>query len=99
MIDLWNVFTHSLWIVGAAVVLATWSWLDWQGAARGAGIRGTAEAALRGSGVALGLALVCLGAGLGARPAWERIVWLLLAGALACYGGWRLLRRREVRTG
>ncbi len=97
MIDFWNLFTHSLWIVGAAIVVASWSWLDWRSAARGTGIRGTLARALWSPGMALGLALACLGAGLGVAPGWQRVAWLLLAGVLALYSGWALVRGREVR--
>lgn len=99
MIDLWNVITHALWIVGAAIVLGAWSWLDWHSAARGTGLRATLEGALGSPGIALGLALVCLGAGLGVASGWERILWLLLAAGLSTHGGWRLLYGRKVRAG
>ena len=96
MIDAWNVLTHALWIGGAATVLAAWSWLDWRSAGSGGGLRDTLGAALWSPAIALGLALACLGAGLGVTPAWERVLWLLLAGGLAVHGGRSVLRRREV---
>ena len=95
MIDFWNLFTHALWIAGAAIVLATWSCADWRAAAQRGGIRDTFSAALNNPGTSFGLMLVCLGAGLGVAGWWERLLWLLLAAALLVGGGWTFLRRRK----
>lgn len=85
MIDWWNVFTHSLWIVGLATALAIWSHADWQAALGKKGMRETLRRVSDSPGFALALALICLGASLGVPRGWERLLWLLLVAASLTY--------------
>jgi hypothetical protein len=82
MIDWWNVFTNSLWIIGLACALAVFSRADWLASAESAGLRHALKETARRAEFTLALALASVGAGLGVVRAWERALWLLLATAL-----------------
>jgi hypothetical protein len=88
VIDWWNIFTNSVWISGLALALASFGYADWQAWRSDEGIRMTIQITTRSPGFALGLALACLGAGLGVSTWWQRIVWLLLAVGLASAAVW-----------
>jgi predicted MFS family arabinose efflux permease len=77
MIDWWNLLTHGLWILGLAGALAVLSHSDWV-ASQQPNSKALTRA-LRNPLFSIGLALTCLGAGLGAHPGWERVAWFLLA--------------------
>ncbi len=78
MIDWWNLLTHGLWILGLAGALAVLSHSDWV-ASQQLGSSKALALAMRNPLFSIGLTLTCLGAGLGAHPDWERVVWFLLA--------------------
>ena len=86
MIDVWGVLSHSLWIAGLAVLLATFSWAYWVAGSSGGPMRAALRAALartaarRTSGV--GMILFCAGMAATGRSWWEWLLW----GALAI--GW-----------
>jgi hypothetical protein len=79
MIDWWNVFTHALWIMGLAVALAVLSYSDWTTSCRGEGFLATLKHTVQEPVLLLGLAVTCLGAGLGVDVWWRRVLWFLLA--------------------
>lgn len=79
MIDWWNLLTNLLWISGLASALAVLGFSDWVVSQRNEGSRNTLALAIRNPLFHSGLALTCLGAGLGAHAGWERALWLLLA--------------------
>ena len=95
MIDWWGVFTNSLWIAGLAMVLAIFGHADWRASAKGEGLRAVVKRVSQSQGFALGMALVCLGVGLGVSRLWECILWLLLAVSFSSQVGWIWLKRRE----
>jgi hypothetical protein len=95
MIDWWNVFTNSLWIIGLAQALAVFSYVDWQASTAGQSPGATVAWLTHNSGFVGGMALVCLGAGLGASPWWERVLWLLFAGSLVSLATWLWLGQRR----
>lgn len=77
MIEWGFVARHALWICGAAVALAAWSF------GRVEAFSPTCRAALR-----LGAALFCIGLGL-LTPLWQALIWMALA-AFACVDAWRV---------
>jgi len=95
MIDWWNVFTNALWITGLALALAVVSYVDWRASRRDEGLRAAIRYTLRSPGFFLGLALGCLGAGLGVRPWWERLAWLALACSFAAIAAWAYTGQRK----
>lgn len=78
MIDWWNLATNLLWISGLAIALAVLSHSDWVAAHPG-GSRRALAIALEKPLLHGGLALACVGAGLGAHGGWEQAAWFLLA--------------------
>jgi len=97
MIDWWQVLTNFLWIAGAATMLAVLSYLDWQASLQPDGQRFVAKRLLRNVVFISGVALVCLGAGLGVLQPWERVLWLLLAVGFASWAGWVWLGQPKER--
>jgi hypothetical protein len=97
MIDWRRVLTNLLWIAGAATMLAVLSSLDWQASLRRDGQRLVSKRLLRSVVFISGIALVCLGAGLGVLQPWERVLWLLLAVGSASWAGWIWLSQRKER--
>ena len=79
MIDVWAVLANSLWILGAAVLLATISWAYWVANTQGDRLRTVMslpriQQALHG-----GFFLFCAGLAATSRAWWERLLWGLLA--------------------
>ncbi len=97
-IDWWNVFTHSLWIVGLAVLLSKWSYADWRASAGDQRLRRVLHGLLCDPILYFGLALICLGAGLGVVSWWQRLLWFLLLAAVAAAGSWLALARPKARS-
>ena len=94
-IDWWNVFTHGLWIVGLAVILSLWSYADWRASAGSLGLRRVLHSLVYDPILYLGLALICLGAGLGVVAWWQRLLWFLLLAAVSLAGAWLAITRRK----
>lgn len=94
MIDWWNLATNLLWISGLAIALAVLSHSDWVASRRKDSGRALALALekplLHG-----GLALACVGAGLGARTGWERAAWFLLAAGFCLLVGVSYRRQKK----
>ena len=79
MIDWPQVLANALWISGAALALATFSYANWRAGTRAERLRGTLRQAafqLPLCGAAL---LVCLGLGLTSNSPLETVFWLALA--------------------
>ena len=95
MIDWAQVIRNSTWIAGLATVLAVLSCADWRASAERVGLRAVVKRVSQSAGFALGMTLVCLGAGLGVSRLWECILWLLLAASFASQAGWTWLKRRK----
>jgi hypothetical protein len=99
MIDWWNVFTNSLWILGVAAALASLSYVDWLASREGAGLRHVLSQLAQRADFSLALAVASVGAGLGVVRLWERILWLLLASSLALFAFRLWPGRRKGRAG
>jgi cytochrome bd-type quinol oxidase subunit 2 len=99
MIDWWNVFTNSLWILGVAAALAILSHADWLASREDAGLRHVLRRLAQRADLSLALAVASVGAGLGVVRLWERILWLLLASGLALFAFRLWLSRRKGRAG
>lgn len=87
MIDWWLVGRNAIWIVGAAIVLAAWSYYHWLAAT---GVTPRAEVFQRRGWVlssGIGGSLFCIGFATSGRW-WEVIAWALLA-LFALARAWR----------
>jgi heme/copper-type cytochrome/quinol oxidase subunit 1 len=94
VIDVRFVIAHSLWVFGAAIILAAFSYYDWLAKARGRRLREVLRE-VRGwrLSVAAGLLLVASGFLLMESTRWwERGVWLVVWAGLGS-DLWRMRRR------
>ncbi len=83
MIDWFYVARNALWILGASLIVAAFSYASWRADGRRLSVR---EVLIQGPYAVAweaGLLLICLGLGTGAARLWERAFWLVLALALA----------------
>jgi hypothetical protein len=97
MIDWPQVLANAVWICGAALALAIFSYASWLASMHDARLRDTLGQGplhlwLRGAAM-----LVCLGLGLTANSLLETILWLALASlsAAAFISFWRTLRSKR----
>ena len=95
MIDWYLVATSALWILGASILLAAFSYHQWLAGERGRRLRDQWHERSWRLASAAGMLLFCLGFGLseGSRW-WERVVWLALAASFAVQL-FQALRRRD----
>jgi hypothetical protein len=97
IIDPWSIAPHALWLLGLAIILATFSYRDWLGSRH----RHAAAPAVAGQGrpwYLVGLLFFCLGMLATSRSTLERAGWaivLLLVLAQLLLPSLRLARRRE----
>jgi hypothetical protein len=92
MIDWPQVLANAVWIGGAALALATFSYASWLASMRDERLRDTLQLLLRGAAV-----LVCLGLGLTANRLLETVLWLALAAlsVAAFISLWRTMRTQR----
>lgn len=96
MIDWWWVFTNSLWLLGAAAMLAIFSHADWLASVEEKDLRFSLKHMAHNPGFSLALTFFFLGAGLGVSQWAERIIWFILA---AASGAWAVRLWLELRKG
>lgn len=89
MIDWYFVFTNSLWILGCAILLASFSWYDWVATESGRRRREVMKEALPWQSCRSGAFwLVALSQAIAQdRAWWERSLWVLLT----LWFSWELL--------
>jgi hypothetical protein len=94
MIDWYLVATSALWILGASILLAAFSYHQWLAGERGGRLRDQWQERSWRLASAAGMLLVCAGLGLseGSRW-WERIAWFAIAAVFA-FQGIQALRER-----
>jgi len=97
MIDWPQVLANAVWISGAALALATFSYASWLASMRDERLRDTLGQAtlqllLRGAAL-----LICLGLGFTANSLLETVLWLALAvfSAAAFISLWRTMRTKR----
>jgi hypothetical protein len=80
MIDWWSMAANALWILGAAVQVATWAFHDWIARATRSTRRDIFARRSFRVPMNAGMSATCLGWGLAqAGHTWARWVWLALA--------------------
>lgn len=98
MIDWYGVFRNALWILGLAVVLAAFSYSDWQRSGQNPkpSLRQAMTAPAFQAAFGLGMALFCIGLALSSRRWWEIAAWAALALLFAwqAIGAWLARSRR-----
>lgn len=99
MIDWYLVATSALWILGASILLAAFSYHKWAAAERGVRLREQWSQWSWQLSWTGGMLLFCLGLGLSEGSHWwERALWLGLAISFAIQGIHALRRRDEDKT-
>jgi hypothetical protein len=86
MIDVWLVFSNSLWIVGLSLLLATVSWASWAASVEALRFRTVLARRAPRRAWCLGTALFCAGMAATGRAWWERGLWGVLVVAFLAYG-------------
>lgn len=88
MIDWYGVFRNGLWILGLAVALAAFSYVDWW--RRVQSPRQSLRQALGWPGFqaafSLGMVLFCAGLALDSQPWWQTALWAVLGVLFAWQG-------------
>ena len=97
MIDWPSVLANAVWIVGAALALATFSYASWLSSLRGERLRDTLQQSAPQLLLRTAAVLFCLGLGLTANSLLETVLWLALAVFSAASGiaFWRTLRSKR----
>jgi hypothetical protein len=95
MIDWYNLFMNSLWILACALALATISYASWQASVAGEKFR----VCLRRSGIQISLnvagLLFCAGLVGTSEILWQRILWILLAIGFAVQIGVEVFKKNS----
>jgi len=94
VIDWPQVLANAVWISGAALALATFSYASWLASSRDDRLRDTLRQAALQSLLRIAAMLFCLGLGLTANSLLETALWLALAAfsAASSIAFWRTLR-------
>lgn len=95
MIDLWGVFSNFLWILGLAVLLATWSYAHYE--ARMSHKKVSEKLDELGYALSLdgGLLLFCAGLAATEHRWWARLIWIGMGIAILVEGGMRIAASRR----
>ncbi len=95
MIDVWGVFSNSLWILGLAVLLAVWSYASYEAGRSKQKVRSK----LNELGYALALdagMLLFLGGMITTEDrGWARVLWTILGLSVLAEGVWRIIQHRK----
>ena len=74
-IDWLNVFYNSLWILGLAIILAAFSFADWQAHQAGVKLRSQFNSPAFQRPLSMGLILVSVSLAFLADRWWEQVIW------------------------
>lgn len=95
MLDVWGVAANAVWVIGAAILLATLSEAVMRAHNGGGSVRCVLQTGGYRTMVSLGMALFCAGMAATEARVWARWLWLVLTGVflaeLICF--WRCSRR------
>ncbi|MBC7224234.1 MAG: hypothetical protein H5T59_08180 [Anaerolineae bacterium] len=92
MVDWVGALRHAVWVLGLAVLLATWSVASWEARQGGGRTLAVLERPGHVAAASAGLALFALGMALTAGHVWEQTLWGILAAACVAQGAWALHR-------
>jgi len=77
MIDWLNIFFNLFWIVGLAIIVAAFSYSDWQATGQRLKLRQLLKRPSFQLPLSLGLTLISLSLALLTPVWWERLIWLI----------------------
>ncbi|MGC9397102.1 MAG: hypothetical protein ACP5J4_19840 [Anaerolineae bacterium] len=95
MIDVWGVFSNSLWILGLAVLLAVWSYASYEASRRKQKVRHVIHEL--GYALALNAGMVLFLAGMATTEdrVWARILWIVIGLGVIAESVWRIVQHRK----
>jgi len=95
MIDVWGVFSNSLWILGLAVLLAVWSYASYEAGRRKQRIRHVTHEF--GYALALNAGMVLFLAGMATTEDrwWARVLWIVIGLGVIAESVWRIIQHRK----
>ncbi len=86
MVDWAGMGKTALWVLGLAIVLATWSWNEWWARVHKRRLRSVLGEARFQVPFSIGLLVFCVGMALSESVLWKSAVWAVLALAFAWQG-------------
>lgn len=94
MINWYNLFANSLWIIALSLLLAILSYTRWEAVQKGERLRDRLNQPQRSLLLNLAGALFCVGLAVTSQRWWEIALWLLLfvLFLLQGWGLWKILR-------
>jgi hypothetical protein len=95
MIDLWGVFSNFLWILGLAVLLATWSYAHYEARLSHKKVGEKLDELTYALSLDGGLLLFCAGLAATEHRWWARLIWIGMGVAILVEGGWRIVAHRR----
>ena len=98
MLDLWDVFSNSLWILGLAVLLAVWSYGRYAAQTSGMRVRDKLNTLKYALVVNVGLFLFLCGMALTENRLFVRVLWILLAIAVLVESGMRIKQLNKEKS-
>lgn len=95
MIDVWGVFSNSLWILGLAVLLAVWSYASYEASRRKQKIRHVIHEL--GYALALNAGMVLFLAGMATTEErwWARGLWIIIGLGVIAESVWLVIQHRK----
>ncbi len=98
MIDIWGVFSNSLWILGLAVLLAVWSYASYQAGRSKRKVRRKLNELGYALALDAGMLLFLAGMVTTEDRWWARVLWIVLSLAVIAEGAWRIIQHRQSIT-
>ncbi len=95
MIDLWGVFSNFLWILGLAVLLATWSYATYEAKISDKKVGEKFDELGYALSLDVGLLLFCAGLAATEHRWWARLIWIGMGIAILVEGGMRIVAHRR----
>lgn len=95
MIDLWGVFSNFLWILGLAVLLATWSYAHYEARMSDKKVGEKLDELTYALSLDGGLLLFCAGLAATEHRGWARLIWIGMGSAILVEGGMRIVTHRR----
>ncbi|MFN2108162.1 MAG: hypothetical protein ACK2UI_00750 [Anaerolineae bacterium] len=95
MIDVWGVFSNSLWILGLAVLLAVWSYASYEASRRKQKVRHVMHEL--GYALALNAGMVLFLAGMATTEDrwWARVLWIVIGLGVIAESVWLIIQHRK----
>ena len=95
MIDVWGVFSNSLWILGLAVLLAVWSYASYEAGRRKQKVRHVTNELGYALALNAGMLLFLVGMATTEDRGWARGLWIVIALGIVAESVWRIVKHRR----